>query len=138
MIGLCGVFGFSCSLFVRSPRRISVVQELSERRVDGILKRCQPPEAEGVGPRKALKRLGLDVMTTVERFQWMEEARLTAILGPLKSSMDSWKSGVRCYWAFMGTTVHCSHWSFCCVACVCFVARCMPSWGEEVFSSTAE
>ena len=70
--------------------------------VSRVQKKRQPPEAKGVGPLKALKRLGFDSMNRLQRSQWLEEARLSAVLGTLQFSMDSWKSGVRCHVAFIG------------------------------------
>ena len=102
----------------RSPRSTDEVQELKEGKVGAFLKRCQPMEAEGVGPRKALKRLGLEAMNQEERLQWMEQARLCAIFGGMQYCMNSWKSGVRCYIAFVGTTTFLSKQSCACV-CVC-------------------
>ena len=120
---------FPCA---RSPRKINVVQprtinvslELNEGKVDGIKKRCQPPEAAGVGPRKALKRIGLEKMNPVERGVWMAEARLCAIMGSQQYSMDSWKSGMRCYFAFVGMCVY-KRVPMCCMF-ASYVARCDP------------
>ena len=105
---MCSMILLSC----RSPRAVSMVQDLMNGNVSGVHKRRQPPEAEGVGPLKALKRLGLDSMAPLQRSQWAEEARLCAVLGTMQFSMDSWKSGVRCYVAFVGEHA-------CVCACLC-------------------
>ena len=58
--------------------------------------------AAGVGPRGALCKLDLGSMSERERQVWIEKARLDAILGGVRLSMASLKSGLRCYIAFVG------------------------------------
>ena len=55
------------------------------------------------GPRGALKELRLADMGECERQCWTQTMRLRALLGDWKSSMASFKSGLRCYFAFLGT-----------------------------------
>ena len=54
------------------------------------------------GPRRALKRLELQNMTSEQRRAWSEEARVDAILGSCRLSLNSFKCGVRCWSAFLG------------------------------------
>ena len=48
-----------------------------------------------------------------EREEWVEHARVKAILGGMRASLPAVKSGLRCYVAFVGTIV-----APCCV-CAC-------------------
>lgn len=61
--------------------------------------------AEGVGPMAALKRVRFDCMDLQAKLRWIEEARLDAILGGMKLSMSSLRSGLRCYVAFVGKSL---------------------------------
>ena len=65
---------------------------------------AQPPKetiAEGCGPRAALKKLDLASKPPEEVGGWMERARMNAILGSCPGSIESVKSGIRCYLAFV-------------------------------------
>ena len=48
-------------------------------------------------------------MTGIERRVWAETARISAILGGMKLSMRSFRSGLACYIAFVGEHV-CGVW----------------------------
>ena len=63
-------------------------------------------EAEGLGPRDALKRVMLTVTSEAEKNAYMQGARLDAILGSCLASMPSVRSGVRCYLAFADAMAH--------------------------------
>ena len=55
----------------------------------------------GVGPRAALHTLHVAEMSTDVRLQWLEEARVNAVLGSCKHSLKSLRSGFSCYAAFV-------------------------------------
>jgi hypothetical protein len=57
--------------------------------------------ARGIGPAAAAKRMRLEELTPSQRTAWIEEARLDAILGGLRLSIPSLRSGLRCYLAFV-------------------------------------
>ena len=58
--------------------------------------------ATGLGPRAALKKSGLQAMPQAERKQWIEEARIDAILGSSSASLKSMRSGICCFITFAG------------------------------------
>ena len=60
----------------------------------------------GLGPRAALAKAKLGEMAPECRKCWIEDARLSALLGDNLSTRKSLKSGVCCYVAFVGAT-HC-------------------------------
>ena len=62
----------------------------------------EPLQATRRGPRGALKEVGLDRLNQEEKMIWLENARLRALLGSSRSSHASLKSGLRCYFGFMG------------------------------------
>ncbi len=62
--------------------------------------------AAGVGPQAALARVGLPKRTVHERMEWLEKARVGAILGGMRLSLPSVQSGLRCYVAFVGELSH--------------------------------
>ncbi len=64
--------------------------------------RVRNTTSELKGPREALKSLDLNSKSKAEMAEWMEEARLDAILGSCMLSLQSVKSGVRCFLAFAG------------------------------------
>ena len=55
---------------------------------------------ENVGPRKAANRLKVVLSTEAERREWVESARIDAILGSCPGSVESAKSGMRAWLAF--------------------------------------
>ena len=63
-------------------------------------------EAEGLGPRGALKRVMATVKSEEEKSAFVQRARLDAILGSCLASMPSVRSGVRCYLAFADALGH--------------------------------
>lgn len=56
-----------------------------------------------IGPRKAIVRLNMQARTPEERAQWLEDARIMAVLGPCAKTLASVRSEVRCFMAFAGT-----------------------------------
>ena len=62
--------------------------------------------ATGVGPRATLVRTNLQAMYPQVKKAWVEEARLTAILGNRASTLKSLRSGVCCYITFIGEHLH--------------------------------
>ena len=58
--------------------------------------------ATGVGPRATLVRTNLQAMYPHVKKAWVQEARLTAILGNRASTLKSLRSGVCCYITFIG------------------------------------
>ena len=57
------------------------------------------------GPRRALKELAFAQMSAGDRSTWLEQARIDAIVGSCRGSLESVKSGVRCYVAFVRSSV---------------------------------
>jgi hypothetical protein len=80
----------------------AVVDAVMKGNVDPLQGGTPPHTANGVGPREAIKRAKFTVMNHAERLEWVEQARLDAILGCCSLSMKSWKSGARSYYAFCG------------------------------------
>ena len=76
--------------------------EIDDSQVNGILmsKVRYNKTAELLGPKAALKHAGLDGLTENDRLQWLEDARVHAILDCSLLSRDSLRSGFRCYRAF--------------------------------------
>ena len=60
--------------------------------------------AKGAGPRAALSKAHLEVKTANELTEWVESARLDAVLGSCARSLPSLRSGIRCYIAFAGAS----------------------------------
>ena len=52
------------------------------------------------GPRAAIKRTADCLANVDDRVAWVEKARTEAIIGGCLGSIDSVKSGIRCYLAF--------------------------------------
>ena len=53
------------------------------------------------GPRMAIKHLGADFPRSVSgRREWLARARIAAVLGSCPLSMESFRSGLRCYMRF--------------------------------------
>ena len=77
----------------------------SEKDSSGVLGQVvQRPirtEAEGVGPRAALKAADLGSMDSAARAAWLEESRVDAILGSCRRSLKSVRSGIMCWMSFM-------------------------------------
>ena len=65
---------------------------------------CRPERvvATGVGPRATLVRTNLLATYPHVKKAWVEEARLTAILGKRSSTLKSLRSGICCYITFNG------------------------------------
>ena len=60
--------------------------------------------AKGRGPRAALLAAGINGMNASGKERWIEDARLEALLGNCKSTLTSFRSGVKCYIDFVGKT----------------------------------
>ena len=58
--------------------------------------------AKGRGPRAALLAAGINGMNASGKERWIEDARLEALLGNCKSTLTSFRSGVKCYIDFVG------------------------------------
>lgn len=91
----------------RSPRPNSPVEptRIADANVFHTIagKRAVCETATGVGPSAALKRLCLEDRTPGERSDWIEKARLDAILGGMRLSLPCLRTGLRCYVAFVRT-----------------------------------
>ena len=81
----------------RSPHRIR-----SENTELGIPQRLKDAEIPVGGPRAACENLELNAMSNERRLQWLEDARVNAILGSCKLSLKSVQSGWRAFRAFAG------------------------------------
>eukprot|EP00973_Karenia_brevis_P038276 5277546-Karenia_brevis.AAC.1 len=57
--------------------------------------------AKGCGPRRALSRLKFSQKEEGDKVLWLHQARLEAVLGGMRMTIASWRSGVRCYFAFV-------------------------------------
>ncbi len=68
----------------------------------GSGERWHSKTAAGLGPRSALRKFELGQLSLDDRLAWVEKARLQAILGSCRLSIESLKSGVRCYVGFVG------------------------------------
>ena len=90
----------------RSPKRavpVSTAACLSNGEVNLVKQRPPNQHAAGVGPRAAIRKLHQKEMSLQEKLDFVEQARLDALLGACRLSLHSWKSGVKCYIAFIGT-----------------------------------
>ena len=106
----CGRLGelsaILCSCRSPAPKRARIVEEL---RAGDVL--CLKGDlqfhhvAKGRGPRAAIAKTGLSKCTQADRMVWLESARLEAVLGGMRLSMPSVCSGLRCYVAFVGSSL---------------------------------
>ena len=67
--------------------------------------RSEDTALQSLGPRRALKKLALAQLSAADRSIWLEQARTDAIVGSCRGSLESVKSGVRCYEAFVKDSV---------------------------------
>ena len=67
--------------------------------------RSEDTALQSMGPRRALKKLALAQLSAADRSLWLEQARIDAIVGSCRGSLESVKSGVRCYVAFVRSSV---------------------------------
>ena len=81
----------------RSPRE-------PEQLIPSVL--APPTEAMSTGPSGSLSATGLAAMSDRARAQWMETARVEAILGSCRHSLSSVRSGYRAYHAFASQCVN--------------------------------
>ena len=101
----CCMCVWECACFrAPSPEKQQGVDVLKYGTVD-CLRGCRPINTDGaaVGPRDALKKRAFGDMSPGARAAWAEKARVDAILGGMRLSMASLRSGLRCYTAFVGT-----------------------------------
>ena len=98
------------SHFAPFARLRSFVIDLTSGNAD-TMPTCRPERvvATGVGPRATLVRTNLQAMYPHVKKAWVEEARLTAILGNRASTLKSLRSGVCCYITFIGEYL-CEAW----------------------------
>ena len=82
----------------RSPRRRAMVDTL-------LVAPQQDTCCVGLGPRAALQHAGLAEMCEADKKQWLEDARVAAILGACPRSLPSVRSGILCYMGFIGMCV---------------------------------
>ena len=111
----------------RSPRpekRKGLADDVMAGSVDVLTPGKRVSLAEGVGPCAAIKKL--QSMTCVQRAAWFEEARLEAILGGMRLSTASLKSGLRCFVAFVGNVVCGSSRGALLFARLCWCRNCLP------------
>jgi len=80
----------------RSPTRYIV--ESMHKPADAFVRHL----AQGVGPKGALHRLSLESLDTAQRLEWVEGARVNAILGSCRLSLKSVVSGIRAFKASAG------------------------------------
>ena len=78
----------------RSPTRYVV--ESMHKPADAFVRHL----VQGVGPKGALQRLSLESLDTAQRLEWVEGARVNAILGSCRLSLKSVVSGIRAFKAF--------------------------------------
>ena len=99
-----------CVAFAPFARLRSFVLDLTSGNAD-TMPTCRPERvvATGVGPRATLVRTNLQAMYPHVKKAWVEEARLTAILGNRASTLKSLRSGVCCYITFIGEHL-CEAW----------------------------
>ena len=76
--------------------------------------------ADRLGPRAALRRLQRQGLSKDEKEAWIEGARVDAILGNCNRSLDSVKSGIRCYLAFAGVPTMLSVVHYFCIYAISF------------------
>ena len=61
---------------------------------------------QGVGPRRALKRLKAFLPNGTAKIEWVQQSRLNAILGSAAKSRASFVSGLRCYLEFTSAVLN--------------------------------
>lgn len=67
-----------------------------------VMPKCSRTAIVGQGPKAANAHMRFDKMKPGEKLDWLEEARVMAILGSCSRTMPSLRSGVRCFLAFAG------------------------------------
>ena len=114
------------------PKKVpkTAAESLREGSLDGLMK---PPERKlcvrGHGPMAAIQNLVFDHFSQdpASRQTWLEEARLHALLGGLKNSLSSFRSGLRCYLAFTSRSCSCTCAASCSYTCaMCLLDACFP------------
>ena len=86
-----------------------------------VMPKCSRTEIVGQGPKAANAHMRFDKMKPGEKLDWLEEARVMAILGSCSRTMPSLRSGVRCFLAFAG-------YSFVEIFACAHAIRCRTSW----------
>ena len=87
----------------------------------------------GLGPRAALRRAALEELTVLDRRVWMEEARITCLLGNSAATRKSFRSGVSCYFAFVGRALE--HSRRPCLMYPFHTCRCLHAGAQTVSPS---
>ena len=93
----------SCRMPSPPMKRTKIAMSLGTGNVAGLESRTPEGQRACKGPREALRELQLGNLNDEERHEWVEGARLDAILGGMRLSMPSVRAGLRCYIAFVGT-----------------------------------
>lgn len=83
-----------------------------------IVERPSNTVSDGLGPMAVLRKIELRSKTPLELTLWLEKARLDAVLGSCPGSLESMKSGLRCYLAFVAQ---------CATRALCFLVM-MHNW----------
>ena len=106
--GLHAIHSFTVSLlvFFRPAVEEAISEKAAKRLKTGCIEiladRPRNITAERVGPKAAIERLHLEDLSLQERAVWFENARIDAIVSPCRLSMASVRSGIRCWFTFIG------------------------------------
>ena len=74
--------------------------------LDGLLRAPEKvAERAQRGPREAVLAMDFGSMTPRQRTEWLDGARLAAVLGPCAKTLPSVRSGIRCYIEFASMLV---------------------------------
>ena len=84
---------------------------MKKRKVEDVIVKVAPPKLapeslSNLGPSGGIAATNFRCMSTSEKAQWVENARVRSILGASMRTLSSVKSGVRCYFAFAGVFPH--------------------------------
>ena len=101
----CLIAFFCC----RSPKRAvshDLAAEIKQGYLGGLsVYAATNVDATGSGPMMALRKKVFEHMTEAQKAAWLEKARIDALLGGMRCSLKSMRSGIRCYRAFVGTLI---------------------------------
>ena len=105
MLSIVHVHMAGASLVLPGPEKVD--RRTQRKRLENLLKdRDVCKDAEGLGPRAALKKKMQTLFSDEEKRLFVESARLDAILGSCPGSLPSLRSGVRCYISFADAMGH--------------------------------
>jgi hypothetical protein len=82
-------------------RKCSLIEGLRQGEVPDLKLNESGSVAGGGGPLWALRAFCFQDMSAVDKFMWLEKARVDSILGASRGSLPSVRSGIRCYLAFV-------------------------------------